>query len=106
MIDQERHATLVEDYTKSSLYRALHHEVTALIAEANSKEAPDPNAVMRLRGHVEAYQRILSRGFLAHLATHVLLAEEKRQAEVAPANPPMHPADWWITDRPADDLVS
>lgn len=86
----ERVGQLVEDYKKTSLYLALHAQVSARIATANSADAKDPYEVMKLRGQVEAYQAILSHGFLNACAMQALAAE----ASIAPANPPMHPDDW------------
>jgi hypothetical protein len=94
---------LVEDYRKTSLYLAMHAQIMARIAKANTEPANDPHVVMRLRGKVEAYTEILSHGFLNACAIQAATAQEV--ADVAPANPPMHPDDlaWWATDR--NDLV-
>ena len=95
---------VVEDYKKTSLYLALHAQVAAKIAVANTRDASDPYEVMKLRGQVEAYQTILSHGFLVECAMQALAATET--ADLAPANAPMHPADWWDTPTAGPDLVS
>jgi hypothetical protein len=94
---------LVDDYTKTSLYRALHAEVMTRIVIANSKDVNDPHEVMKLRGKVEAYQEILSVGFLTMAAMRALQAAQSEEPE-APEKPADDPG-WWILER-HNDVVS
>ena len=111
-MDELRIDELARDYTGTSLYQAQHAEVSALIAEANTKDVSDPYEVMKLRGKVEAFQWLLSVGFVRRCAMRALLMADQA-APKPPANPPMAEDDWRdpllremgaLPDRP--DLVS
>ena len=106
-MDELRIDELARDYTGTSLYQAQHAEVSALIAEANTKDVTDPYEVMKLRGKVEAFQWILSLGFLTRCAMRALLMAD--QSHKSPANPPMAEDDWrdpLLREMGATDLVS
>lgn len=95
---------LVDEYREHSLYQALRFAVTKLQAAANAPEedASDPYRVMRLRGRVEACEKILSEGFLIALATQVLVAKVSREEPAEEQRRTVGDRGWWM---PENDLV-
>jgi hypothetical protein len=87
---------LAQQYTETSLYRALRFQLQALATEANARDTADPYEITKLRGVVETCTRVMSAGFLIQVAQTAILMREQGDAEPkAPANPPMAAADWW-----------
>ena len=78
-------ARLARAYAASSLYGSLHANMTDLIAEANARDAKDPNEGMKLRWVVGAYQRIITAPFLIDLARRALVVKRQHDAATKPA---------------------